>query len=872
MRAVPRLKEVFGIEGVRRLEPRHHVPAAVDQSDLDAALRTSNATAESLLNNLDNDPPVLKFPQLHRLTCLHGRHRIQAARETLDPTDAWWTVDFYLKDSDPDLRTTLAEEYSNEVKPSDGEIYRKIRLYEREGNICFKKRWKARLSTHGQRGLRQLFGHRDGELAVAFDNLLDIPGLWDGMRISTIHKVMSMKCDEEVLHYLEHIRKVWHTLLRGNRADLQKVDQITVKALEGRAPRYSRKDALLLQGQLLSGQIFGAFSREQREEIWREIRSIDTLIASLHTFFEDAKYLSACSDCLKRLLKLSPGDTVFTAFRRKFPYHADEDDQVVIETAESSFVFRRGLATDRLDLGYRQLWLFAMRHYREIPLEAKKRKKDLLAKARVDKADVQVLSEFAALADRLGFESDEIQVLNQQSSDQEIARNALLKARKPDRYQYDEIGFEALVSQIVTLFASATPLRCESSSPSVASENLDASGHRCGFPDEDAQQQDSKFLFISHLHKAVEDQGEDVTSYFVRRSVYMTFFGEAVNLGTDQGSDEESGMDGFEWMEQYWQESPQTRDQGALQEHEFQEPEPVEQARQLQKRLEQERLEQERLEAARQEQERLEQERLEAERLEERLEQERLEQERLEQERLEQERLEQERLEQERLEQERLKKNPEPQEAQEQKKHERAQKRHTQIDMHSVISRGRTIGPGSLSQNQAIHEDNPRVDENASITNPQLVDHLQAHIGGSDIANNTSSQPPVSEDPSGQDDVRKLDTVRITYHIRERDVWRISHTLDVDTTDPTEVERVAIKYMRKGIRLFDRALNILTPRNCFEAATSDGNNTILLIPESEINIGEKLESSVSKLLTAQSPTSKEGPRKRGRQGSESVQS
>lgn len=88
------------------------------------------------------------------------------------------------------------EEYSNEVKPSDGEIYRKIRLYEREGNICFKKRWKARLSTHGQRGLRQLFDHRDGELAVAFDNLLDIPGLWDGMRISTIHKVMSMKCDE----------------------------------------------------------------------------------------------------------------------------------------------------------------------------------------------------------------------------------------------------------------------------------------------------------------------------------------------------------------------------------------------------------------------------------------------------------------------------------------------------------------------------------------------------------------------------------------------------------------------------------------------------------------------------------------------------
>jgi hypothetical protein len=26
--------------------------------------------------------------------------------------------------------------------------------------------------------------------------LLDIPGLWDGMRISTLHKMIGMKCDE----------------------------------------------------------------------------------------------------------------------------------------------------------------------------------------------------------------------------------------------------------------------------------------------------------------------------------------------------------------------------------------------------------------------------------------------------------------------------------------------------------------------------------------------------------------------------------------------------------------------------------------------------------------------------------------------------
>ena len=60
---------------------------------------------------------------------------------------------------------------------------------------------------------------------------------------------------------------------------------------------------------------------------------------------------------------------------------------------------RSGAAADRLDWGYRQLWLFAMSHYREMPTEARKKKKDLLAKAGVEKADEQVLSEFATLAD-----------------------------------------------------------------------------------------------------------------------------------------------------------------------------------------------------------------------------------------------------------------------------------------------------------------------------------------------------------------------------------------------------------------------------------------------------------------------------------------
>jgi hypothetical protein len=98
------------------------------------------------------------------------------------------------------LRTTQIEEHSNKEKLSDGEIYYKIRQYERERNLYLKNRWKAQLSKHGQRNFQQLIDHE--HLAAAFDDLLDIPGFWDGMRMSTLHNMLSMKCDEVSLLFI----------------------------------------------------------------------------------------------------------------------------------------------------------------------------------------------------------------------------------------------------------------------------------------------------------------------------------------------------------------------------------------------------------------------------------------------------------------------------------------------------------------------------------------------------------------------------------------------------------------------------------------------------------------------------------------------
>jgi hypothetical protein len=76
----------------------------------------------------------------------------------------------------------------------------------------------------------------------------------------------------------------------------------------------------------------------------------------------------------------------------------------------------------------------------------------------------------------------------------------------------------------------------------------------------------------------------------------------------------------------------------------------------------------------------------------------------------------------------------------------------------------------------------------------------------------------------------------ITFKVRERGVWRTAQSLLVNSSDPSEIERIAVKYMRKKeqMRLYNTDLNILTPQICFQAAIANRGNILLLIPEREI--------------------------------------
>lgn len=118
-RNIERLCEIFREDGCHRFDIQNHVTAVVSRRHLKRARRAARITADDLLTKPPEKTPVLCFPsgQVH---CLHGQHRLKAAKKTLAPSERWWTVDIYLN-GEPVLYLDafLVREYSPLVPSSD---------------------------------------------------------------------------------------------------------------------------------------------------------------------------------------------------------------------------------------------------------------------------------------------------------------------------------------------------------------------------------------------------------------------------------------------------------------------------------------------------------------------------------------------------------------------------------------------------------------------------------------------------------------------------------------------------------------------------------------------------------------------------------
>ena len=172
-----------------------------------------------------------------------------------------------------------------------------------------------------------------------------------------------------------------------------------------------------------------------------------------------------------------------------------------------------------------------------------------------------------------------------------------------------------------------------------------------------------------------------------------------------------------------------------------------------------------------------------------------------------------------------------------------AHKRVTQIDLTKAMIDSRSLNSFTISHDDSKKLENKQVQDHEAVSSAAVnqIQEVQSYGQTQDMTEKAAKKRSRSSDNT---------TIRIKFKIYKEGVWNDSSAHDVDPSDPSCIERVAIEHIKREIRPFDTTLRLLTSNECFEAVVTDGTNTILLIPGRGIDINDELTNSALKIYCA----------------------
>ena len=358
-------------------------------------------------------------------------------------------------------------------------------------------------------------------LVGAFRKVAQVPAFGRELLPGNIGSLLRLKCDEEIEHFLLYTCSAWSKILDGVMAAAQRVDPQTVATVRLRNTMYCMTDQDFLEPLVRRGSIFSNFQSSERQIIWRNMKRFPGRIPSLAVFFEDFKYLEDVAACVKALFDIPRGQTVSQVLNQAFVSYSSATTPRSVSRDDDE---KRMSRADRFDIARRRLFLFVMRH-----LESLRPGSILLEQDGVRnmvEATSQAQNRLAKEAYRLGFRSVKIRTKLSEDPDRVEARRSLLRARDPRHFVYDETNFESLVDRLVETYAEAQWIeRGQEPCVFVADGNGECLKRRRGKPYRRAFTESAAFLTLENVHADQSLRVGELTSLFIRRDVYLAFFG-----------------------------------------------------------------------------------------------------------------------------------------------------------------------------------------------------------------------------------------------------------------------------------------------------------------------------------------------------------
>jgi len=291
------------------------------------------------------------------------------------------------------------------------------------------------------------------------------------------------------------------------------------------SPNLSLHDKAQIEGLISSREIFPAIvDSAARHRILQELLQIEGRIPSLFTFFEDTKYLETWVKAVRKLIPTKFKGTIKQALRKTYMNSGKREHvKIDVQVWESRFKSIHGSQETRLEVGYLQLWLFAMRHFPYLTGTTPKKDRGN------PKPEVELREglwhEFGALALRLGFQSRETMELERQEPIERMVHSFLRRALPYDLYDLGTIARSD--TQRICDIIESIPSRIGMPETPLLSDDVDQLPlmHRCGKPYERSYLRDRKYLFLENIYVIEETQPRQyITSFTVKRDIFRAFF------------------------------------------------------------------------------------------------------------------------------------------------------------------------------------------------------------------------------------------------------------------------------------------------------------------------------------------------------------
>lgn len=384
------------------------------------------------------------------------------------------------------------------------------------------------------------------------DLLLPYPGLWEPLKVWNLREILDLRCPEvgirssvscgsltveqSVQHYLTEIHNQWSSFFGENEA--WAVDPASVRLIEGRMPTYSDDDRSYIAELMDSGRLFPLVpQRQQREALSQRLRECSGRILSFSTLVQDSRYLKLPARAFQDLVPFRKKDTIRTAMLRSFK----STSVIMPELQTSEYTFQPAPATSqRFLVAIIQLWLFALRHFVQ-PLKSRARKRAIGWTV-----NEQALKEMAVLASRLGFSSDNIDVLLSLNANRTISERMFRAICTENFYVADDRKIRSVARQFNEGMRSLARVKEGPAGPPkfTTDQPEEMARRRFNSPENEEYLRDRAQLFLGNVYALDQPSSQYPSSFAVTREIIFAFFGKEPLYGIIcQAQDQNSATD-----------------------------------------------------------------------------------------------------------------------------------------------------------------------------------------------------------------------------------------------------------------------------------------------------------------------------------------